>query len=451
MRGGGGPGAGGARTYDVRDHGAVGDGFADDTGAIQKAVDDCAAAGGGRVVLAGARTYRTGTVYLRARVELHLEEHAVIQASLDPGHYAEPVLIVADGLREVSVTGAGRIDGRSQDFMAAWDDAAGLGRWIYTPAAWRPKMFEFRACTEVRVEGITFGNAPQWGLHLWGCEHVLVQGLTVRNDLSVPNCDGVGIDRCRDIEVRDCRLWTGDDSVVVKATANPPGRDFGATRGVHVHDCELTTQDSALKIGTETTADIEDVLFERCTVHSCNRACSVMLRDRGSVRAITFRDITFSSRHFSEPWWGHGEGISVTAVPRRRGAAVGRVTDVRFERIRGHSENSVRIDGSPDSRPRRIELRDVHVTLTKWTSFPGGVYDNRPTEALPALQPHDCPGFHLSAADEVTVRDCSVTWGPRPPRYYAHALRAEDVTGLRLERFAGSAAHPDMPAIRGPG
>lgn len=436
------------RVFDVRDHEAIGDGYANDTAALQAAIDACAAAGGGQVLVSGARCYRTGTIYLRDRVQLYLDDQAMLQASLDQSHYAEPVLIVADGATGVSVAGTGSIDGRSQDFMKAWNDTSGWGPWEYTPASWRPKMFEFRACTDVTVRDITFGNAPQWGLHLMGCDHVLVEQLTVRNNLEVPNCDGVDIDRSRDVEVSHCRLWAGDDSVVVKASKNPAGRDFGSTDGVHVHDCELTSQSAALKVGTETNADISNVLFELCTVHSSNRACSIQLRDSGNVSGVTFRGITFDSRYFSDPWWGHGEALSVTAIPRTAGAPIGTISDVRFERITGTSENSLRIDGSAASRPRSVVLQDVRVTMTKWSSFPGGVYDNRPTTVLPGLQQHATPAFHLGAADDVTLENCAVSWGPRPPDYYSYALEVEDVTGLVVRGFTGTAAHPGLPAVR---
>lgn len=56
-------------------------------------------------------------------------------------------------------------------------------------------------------------------------------------------------------------------------------------------------------------------------------------------------------------------------------------------------------------------------------------------------------GIHIARADRVTVRDCPVAWGTgtgRPP-YFSNALRAADVTGLRLAGFSGEAARPGLP------
>lgn len=434
------------RVFDVGDYGAVGDGYADDTGALRAAADACAAAGGGRVLLRGARWYRAGTIRLRDRVDLHLADNAVLEMSLDPACYSEPALIVADGAVGVSITGTGRIEGRATDFMSGWNGGDGTGSWIYTPAEWRPKVFVLRGCRDVTVSGITMASAPFWGLHLLGCEHVGVDRFTVRNNLAVPNCDGVGIDHCRDVEVRDCSIHTGDDAVVVKATAQP-GRDYGPVSGVRVHDCELITQDSALKIGTETVADIRDVRFERCTVPSCNRACTIQLRDGGNVEDVVFADLTFSARYFSDPWWGHGEAVSVTAWPRDDQTEVGTVSGVTLSRLTGRSENSIRLEGCAASRLRDITLDRVRLTVDKWTSFPGGVYDNRPTTVMPGLVSHDTPGIHVAHADRVTVRDSVVDWGNSRPPYFSHALRTVDVTGLRLQEFSGRAAQSGLRPV----
>ncbi|MDP3433447.1 MAG: hypothetical protein Q8T04_10835 [Bacteroidota bacterium] len=57
------------------------------TVAIQKAVDECAAAGGGRVVVP-AGTFVTGTVFLKSNVNLYLENGAVLQGSKDLKDYS---------------------------------------------------------------------------------------------------------------------------------------------------------------------------------------------------------------------------------------------------------------------------------------------------------------------------------------------------------------------------
>ena len=71
--------------YNVRDYGAAGDGASKDRNAIQKAIDACSEAGGGRVVLPGGGTYMSGSLVLRSNVELYVESGAVLLFHLWPG------------------------------------------------------------------------------------------------------------------------------------------------------------------------------------------------------------------------------------------------------------------------------------------------------------------------------------------------------------------------------
>ena len=103
----------------------------------------------------------------------------------------------------------------------------------------------------------------------------------------------------------------------------------------------------------------------------------------------------------------------------------------------------MRINGSTPSCIRNVRLEDVAVTLDRWTKYPGGVFDNRPTTALPGIEPHGTPGFSLRHVDNIVLNKCRVAWGSNPPEYFTHALEAEAVNGLTLADFAGPAAHPD--------
>ena len=67
------------RTCDVTDYGARPDGNTDNTAAIQKAIDDCSAKGGGRVLVPGGGVYKTYTLKLRNDVELHIARGATLK------------------------------------------------------------------------------------------------------------------------------------------------------------------------------------------------------------------------------------------------------------------------------------------------------------------------------------------------------------------------------------
>ena len=65
-----------AAEYDVTRYGARPDGKSDNTAAIQKAIDDCAAKGGGRVLVPGGGKYVTYTLNLKNDVDLHIDRGA---------------------------------------------------------------------------------------------------------------------------------------------------------------------------------------------------------------------------------------------------------------------------------------------------------------------------------------------------------------------------------------
>jgi len=109
---------------DIRDHGAT-PGEAVNTRVIQTAIDAAAPTGGRVNVPPGV--WRTGTVWLRSGVELHVQRGAVLLGTNDPADYpfrsavdeglvqsrrcGPRRMIGAFGCEDVAVTGLGVIDG----------------------------------------------------------------------------------------------------------------------------------------------------------------------------------------------------------------------------------------------------------------------------------------------------------------------------------------------------
>lgn len=442
------------KTFDVQQYGAAGTGKALDTAAIQKTINAAAAySGKAQVLLRGGRKYLVGTLELKGAIDFHLADDAQVLVSTRREDYrgglagsnsadamgaAAGGVITATGAQGLKISGTGRFEGRAKEFMTRYDDK---GEW-WIPGPFRPKMFVLTRCKDLEVRDITFAEAPNWGLHMLGCEGVLVDGVKVRNLLDVPNCDGIDPDHCRDVEIKDCDLVCGDDGVVIKCSRQ--AEDFGPCANIRVHDCTIETQDAGLKIGTETTADIHDIRFERCTVKTGSRGLCIQLRDPGNIYDIDFRDITFHSRYFSDPWWGRGEAISFTAIPRTPQTAVGTLRNITVTNVSGTAENSVRVRGTEKARVQDVVFDRVSVTLDRTTKYPGGLFDNRPTTAIDAIEQHDTPGFSIEYAQNVTLKDCSVKWGNNVPEAFSYAVEAKDAPGLKIEGLKGEAAHSSL-------
>jgi polygalacturonase len=430
------PACGKSIVFNVLKFGAIGDGRTVDTPAIQHAIDAAAQAGGGaQVLVPRGHCYLIGTLELRGGIDFHLDGELVI--STNSADYRGDGVITALNAENLHITGNGSIAGRSLSFMTGYEKTNEW--WLFKE--WRPKLFILTGCTNLEVRDITFGDAPFWGLHMLGCKNVLVDHVTVRNRLDVPNCDGIDPDHCQDVEIRNCDIACGDDAIVVKTTRQT--NDFGPCANIHVHDCVLETQDSGLKIGTETTSDIHDILFERCKILTGSRGLTIQLRDEGNVCRVTFRDIKFTSRYYSDPWWGRGEAISFTAIPRTNTTVLGCLSNVIVQNVTGLAENSIRVNGTRESPVRDVHFENVSVTFDRWTKYQGGLFDNRPTRVYAPIETHGNPGFSIRNADNVTLNKCSVHWGGNRPDYFTCALEAEGVTGLRLTGFQGNAAHPD--------
>lgn len=424
--------------FDVLKYGGVGDGKILDTGAIQKAIDAATATGKkAKVLIKGGHKYLIGTIEHKENTDFHLEGDAELVVSTNRADYTGEAAVIANKAHNLTISGPGSINGRALEFMTHYEKE---NEW-WIPKDWRPKLFILTSRNNLRVRDITITKAPSWSFHMLGCEHVLIDKIKIQNNLDVPNCDGIDPDHCRDVAIRNCHSVCGDDAIVIKTTRQQ--EKYGPSANISVRDCILETQDSGVKIGTETTEDIYNIKFERCKIITSCRGLTIQLRDEGNVYNVEFNDITFVSRYYSDPWWGRGEAISLTAILRTPQTKVGTIRDITFKNIKGRAENSVRINGTKESRIQNVTLNNVDITMDRWTKYPGNLFDNRPTTAYPGIEAHGNPGYYIHYADNVVLKNCSIKWGNNVPEYFTHALEAHYATGVKLKGFKGLAAHPN--------
>lgn len=244
--------------FDARMYGALGDGHTKDTAAIQKAIDACAASGGGTVHIAPG-TYISGSLHLRSHVTIRLDAGATLKGSKDLADY-DPVeelgfkndadretsffhhsLLWGEDLERVGIVGEGTIDSN-------WDSRRG------------PKAIALKRCRFVHIEDVHIVNIPNYAISLLGTDHVNIEGVTILNGFA----DGIDPDACRNVRISNCHIETWDDAIVPKASYSLGERR--STENITVTNCYLATACNAFKLGTESGGDFKRIALSNCVM-----------------------------------------------------------------------------------------------------------------------------------------------------------------------------------------
>lgn len=399
----------------ILQQGAVGDGTTLNTAAIQSAIDVVAQAGGGQVIVPPG-VFLTGMIALKDRVRLHLDAGAVLKASprvedhpkrelkhgMDwNGGWARANrfhLLVADGCRDIAITGQGTLDGNGTAWYPATTDPL---TWplAYEDARRMATMVEIFDCRDVRIEGVTLTNVEFWTLHLHESDRVWVRGVRIVNPANAPNADGIDITGCRDVLISDCHIDTCDDAICLKTF--PAGR---SCENVAVTNCVLRTHCVGLKLGcVESFQDIRHVTFSNCIVRGSSRALGLYSR-----HGATFENIVVSNI------------VSDTCVPLMftrpihldvNNAADGRPSVIRNLHVSGFqavTNGRILLTAAAGSRIENVTLRDVTLTY--------------PTLDDPAIRGATVGGSQFSTP---------CPWA----RIERAALVVENVRGLRVDGF----------------
>ncbi len=452
-------------SFNIIDFGAVGDGATDNAAVIQRTIDECHSSGGGRVIVPTGGVFVTGPFQLKSYVDLHIEASATLRASLDESLYTETpfknraegsMWISARGAHHIAITGTGTIDGRGTAFMEN-EEPTHYNYKFVNGIDRRPHLLTLIGCNNVTIHEVTFADAAYWCVHPAGCQDVLIQGVRILNSLKVRNCDGIDIDHCRNVRISNCYIESADDCICIKNRRDYA--EYGSCENITITGCILTSTSCALKLGSENVDAMRNIIVAACVINASNRGLGIQNRDEGAIEDVLFSNIIVESRLFADVWWGKAEPIYITAFKRAPGTpyrfpegktegTVGKVRNIRFDNILCRSENGVYIGGCSDSRIEEVLLENVRVEINKTTDYCGGMYDRRPCDVEGIIR-QKTAGFFIHDADDVVLRNCRVAWGPNRPEYYGRAIEAQRVTGLEVENFKGSAAHPDQePAIQ---
>ena len=439
--------AGHASVFNPRDHGAVADGRTLDTAAIQKAIDACAAAGGGTVTLQGG-SFLSGTIVLKSHVTLHLAGGARLIGSSRISDYTASditlkniawALILAEKAENIGIRGPGMIECSGASFIGEIRSDGKLKE--STP---RPVVVRFNQCHHVRMEGFVLRDYPAWGVHLIACREVIIDGLNI--DCYVqPNNDGIDLWDCEKVFVSNCSIFSGDDCIAIYS-------EHRSCTDITVTNCQLSTLCQALRLGPHSIKNLERITVANCIFRDVGHSGLCLQMCQGGVmQDLVFSNIVMENvvAPITLRLGGWQTDPSMTwSVQGDEGWEKGVMRNVRFHNIRaivpsvamqgtkyeaawrnvpklaGMKRSCIHLSGTPRTTIENVAFSGVHIT------FPGGG-----TAA---------EGRRRDVPELERTYPASYMFGVLP----AYGLYARHVRGLSLHNVHFDLAAPDLrPAL----
>ncbi|WP_222847158.1 glycoside hydrolase family 28 protein [Pontiella desulfatans] len=366
-----------ATLFNVRTYGAIGDGVAMDTKAMQAAIDACHASEGG-VVYVPAGSYHIGTIKLKSNVELRLDEGAELLGSLSINDYARDIqgaiegpafdecLVYAENSKNIRITGGGIINGRghTENFPIGPREA-------YHD---RPMLIRFVDCVGVVFENVTFKDAASWCTHLVNCDEVVARKVTIDSHVNRNN-DGFDLDGCKNVLLEECTIRTGDDAICPKSTTTR------LCENIVVKNCRAESNTSAFKCGTSSRGGFKNITVSNCDFSGTRMGAIKLLSvDGGILEDITIDNIVMNDvegpifirlanrgRKYDKPT----EQIQKQDV-EPEGVPVGNCKNIRISNIKATVTSDIQkrcgimISGIPGHCIENVMLENIEI------SYPGG-------------------------------------------------------------------------------
>lgn len=344
-----------ADVFPIEKFGAVGDGKTDNTQAIQNAIEACHAAGGGRV-LVNKGVFVSGTILLKSNVELHLQEGAELKGSTDVTKFqlVEPfkdgkgqnmgyAFIGIKEAQNVSITGKGTINGNGKALLDLHGRAV------------RPFLIRVVRTQNLQLQEVHLTGPAAWTVHLFQSQKIVIDRISIFSR-GLGNNDGIDVDGCSSVIIKNCNIDSGDDAICFKATSKIGNKD------IEVVNCQLHTNHGAIKFGTESMGNFENIKIHHCKIISA-KGIKIFSVDGAHLRQVEISDIEADKLHLP---------IMIRLGARLRSFRAGEPTQsvgsinglvIRNIKVKEATQMAVLISGIPGHRVQNVVIENISCTL----------------------------------------------------------------------------------------
>ncbi|MBN2242093.1 MAG: glycoside hydrolase family 28 protein [Acidobacteria bacterium] len=367
-------------TYDITGYGALGDGQTVNTEAIQEAIDACALAGGG-VVRVPRGTFLSGAVFFKTGVDLHIDEGGCLKGTTNMADYRlvqtrwegeeriwVSALVNAFGIEGFTLDGGGTIDGSGdiwhrQRFGPGAESASGpshvgpvregpppLGpgggldaapdspayNFVETelPGYARPRLIAVQNCDNAAVRDIRIRNQSSWGVFVLYSRDVTIENLNIRAAHHIPSSDGIDIDSCDGVVIRNVDIDVNDDCIAIKSGKDEDGRRVGRpAENILITGSIFRYGHGGVSMGSEMSGGIRNVTIRDSVMMEDNWA-PIRFKSQpsrgGVVENITYENIelrgTRKAFEFNMAWRMIDTRPAANPLPVVRGVRIANVS-----------------------------------------------------------------------------------------------------------------------------
>lgn len=454
-----------SRVFNVKSHGASGNKQEDATPAIQRTIDACAAAGGGQILFPPGE-YTAGTIHLRSRVHIHLEKGATVFATTNPAAYhfetisAQAALFFGNNVEDVVIDGDGTIDGqaaydwREDDHENAFPHKESMIRLGKSLMRTFPRGFPQRTVfprlawigksRNLQFRGLKWLHSPSWTINLYDCEQVRFDGLHIYTSLEEGVwADGIDLDGCRNVEIKNCRIETGDDCIIfISSNVWGPIRPC---ENITITNCTLSSASAAVKFSEGNWDRIQNIRVTDCVLTNVNRGFVFSITQGGSISDVVLSNLTIHCNRF--PWFWAGDAqpfffritrlSEFTREPAKPDEKPpGMIRNVTIRNVTAHAAGTSRIFGHTESWLENITLENVKIRMRADGSAPFDYGDH---------------ALDLRFARRVSIAGLDIDWQPPALSTWKHALHVENASDVTIDRLTAAPAplpsHPSVVAL----
>lgn len=423
------------RIYNVKHFGAIGNGVANDTPAINQAIAKCNADGGGTVYFPNGR-YGAGSIHLLSNIRLSLDADAIIFGLRgafespepnpwgkyqDGGHsHFHTALLYGENIENVAIIG-GKIDGG--EAIGHGDPKPGNG----------DKLIAVKIGKNLDFENITHEKGGHFCYLLNDCQGVTLNGIVIKESR-----DAVDLMGCSDVQIHNCNFTgCGDDTIGVKSDY-ALGRRINSAN-IYVWDSYFESGCNGLQFGSETAGDFYNCNFWNIRIGRAMKAgIGITSGDSAVIDDVNYSNIVVT---------GAACPIYILVWDRLRtgepGARVGAIKNVHIQDVtiskcvpgRQGPVQTATISGWKEADIENLTLENVSI------NYPGGFSDATAAEVVPPYPRDYSPrsfgmrpsaGLYVRNIKGLTLKNVQITFDQPDAR---PSLAIDNADGVTLDHF----------------